>query len=108
MEQITSQSKNNAQKWVNFLNELLQYDKDAVSALVNNRVTCDVALANHPTVQVRDQNGIYLVGLLGILNGFMGVNDMGDGPIRAVYEHDDTFCKSISKFELGENFKFTD
>jgi hypothetical protein len=51
--------------------------------LIDARVTCNEALADHPTIQVGQQDGSYQVGLLGILNGLFGINDAGWGPITA-------------------------
>jgi len=78
---------------IEFLNELLRADPQAVSALIETRVPCNQELADHPTVQVRSYglNGGYQVGLLGILNGLFGVDEEGWGPIAAQYdENDDT------------------
>lgn len=35
------------------LNEALTIDYDGLHALVSNRVDCNTALANHPTIQVQ-------------------------------------------------------
>lgn len=51
---------------IEFLNEILAVDEDAIYDLVETRVACNAALANHPTVQVSPQDGNYTVGLLGI------------------------------------------
>lgn len=57
-------------KIVNYLNELLKLDYQAVFALIKCRVPCNEALINHPTVQVvEDSDGNSVFGLLGILNG---------------------------------------
>lgn len=89
---------------IEFLNELLALDPVAISNLVGNRVTCNEALAHHPSVQVRGEygeRGVYTVGLLGILNGYCGTIDGGDkngwGPITAVMSHDDRL--GITRFE---------
>ena len=69
-----------------FLNELVTIDKTAIDALLNNRVPCNEALAEHPTVQVvAIPNGNY-VGMFGIINGLFGVNRQGFGRIRSVFE----------------------
>jgi len=69
---------------VNFMNEMLAHDRSAITDLCLHRVPCGKALMTHPTVQVRvvkddvSQSMDYSVGLLGILNGFLGSFD--DGP----------------------------
>lgn len=73
-----------------FLNELLEYDRNAVGCLIANRVPCNEALGEHPTVQTGKQHGGYHVGLLGLLNGYCGVHDDGErqgwGAVAAVFE----------------------
>lgn len=71
---------------IDYLNELIELDRPAIAALIANRVPCNQALADHPTVQVHQQNDGFHVGLLGIINGFFGVNDNGWGPITVVFE----------------------
>lgn len=54
------------------LNEALLMDPEAVTALLNSRVPCNNALANHPTIQVAVEPGEeieYSLGLVGLLNG---------------------------------------
>lgn len=55
------------------LNEALIADPVAIETLINHRVLCNDALADHPNVQVRrdDRDGCSYVGLLGILNGVL-------------------------------------
>jgi hypothetical protein len=87
-----------ANQLIDFLNELIAIDPDAVNALINARVPCNETMAHHPTVQVGlgenfDSPHKYLVGFLGVLNGFAGAYD--DGPragcgfIAAIYSEDD-------------------
>lgn len=72
---------------ISFLNTLLRIDPFAINALVSMRVSCNVKLANHPTVQVGTLGGVHsMVGWLGILNGMFGVDDAGYGVIGADYE----------------------
>jgi hypothetical protein len=71
------------------LNEAVELDAVAVNALVESRVRCCKALSAHPTIQVVQVDGeeeLFLVGLLGILNGCFGVDDRGYGPIAAVVD----------------------
>lgn len=67
------------------LNEAVALDRPAMAALLANRVPCNDALADHPTIQVQAQHGGYHVGLLGIINGLFGVDDEGKGPICYVF-----------------------
>ncbi len=93
-----------AHKVVAFLNDLLEYDRPAVAALIANRVPCNKKMAEHPTVQVNAQHGGYHVGLLGILNGLCGAKENGWGLITA---HFDDAPKSgfnkLSKFIVDES-----
>jgi hypothetical protein len=70
---------------VDFLNELLALDRPVIAALIANRVPCNKALADHPTVQAGAQHGGYHVGMLGILNGLFGTYEDGYGPITAEF-----------------------
>lgn len=81
---------------IDFLNELLKVDENAVRLLIEQRVPCNNELADHPTVQVRSRpNTQPVVGLLGILNGLYGIDEKGYGPIGAIIESDG----HISSFE---------
>lgn len=77
------------------LNEIVKADRMALGALIEHRVPCNEALADHPTVQAHSENGKpTTVGLLGILNGLVGTIDAGPrkgwGFIAAVSEEDGT------------------
>lgn len=88
---------------IDFLNHLLEIDREAIERLVETRVLCSEKLADHPTVQVHCINGSSSVGFLGILNGLLGT--FGDGPkkgwgkITAVFDDEN---KLIS-FKKTEN-----
>lgn len=71
---------------IDFLNELADADPAAILALVQNRVPCNRAMANHPTVQVQVTGKIYMVGPLGILNGAFGVDENNYGPITVTVD----------------------
>jgi len=64
---------------IDFLNELVKIDADALRALIGHRVPCNNGLVDHPTVQVGEFGGVFQVGMLGILNGLFGVNEDGYG-----------------------------
>ena len=72
---------------ISFLNELIALDPQAITALVESRVPCNQALADHPTVQVSATTGNgFSVGLLGVLNGLFGAREDGWGFITAVFD----------------------
>jgi len=76
--------KRSLDEMLNFLNHLVAVDRQAVSGLMEARVPCNEALANHESVQValapgtKIEDGQFRVGLLGFLNGFFGT--FPDGP----------------------------
>ena len=83
-----------AQEVVDYLNEVLALDPEALYGLIENRVPCNEALTNHATTQV--SNG--RVGLLGILNGLVGVRSDAWGYITAVYADEEP--EQIERFTL--------
>lgn len=99
-----------AQSIVDRLNSALELDRNAIACLIANRVPCNQALAEHPTVQVGAQHGGFNVGMLGILNGLCGVYDDGPkkgwGAIAAEFEDDpdgkDRF-RTLSRFIVVPN-----
>ncbi len=77
-----------AQQAVEFLNEALLLDKEAVHTLFQYRVPCNENLANHPTIQCRQftEQDPVIVGMLGLMNGLFGKSsDTGRGFIFATY-----------------------
>ena len=87
MEESPTTSVNEA-IWL--LNGMLKMDPAAVTLLMEIRVACNEALADHPTVQVtKKDDGTHEVGLLGLLNGIFGVRaDDLYGHVTATYEQD--------------------
>lgn len=83
----------NKEQLVDYLNNLLELDRGAISRLIGHRTQCNKALADHPTVQVSDTSGVYGVGLLGILNGLFPVDNRGFGAISAIIEDDGTVIR---------------
>jgi len=82
---------------IQFLNELLQIDSDAINKLLSLRVSCNKELDKHETVQtfaapvkgVTADDGpktIPVVGILGIINGMFGVNSDNFGAIMIMIE----------------------
>lgn len=85
------------------LNDALATDPDAINELFGHRVKCNSALAEHPTIQVGwfpkdgslpepgspnvdDGKSERQMGVLGILNGLLGVRDDGWGYLSATYD----------------------
>jgi hypothetical protein len=74
---------------IDLLNDMVKADQPAMHALVETRVPCQGMLA-HPTVQcVQQDDNLWYVGVLGILNGLFGTIPFGEkegwGPIAAVF-----------------------
>lgn len=63
------------------LNELLALDKEAVSNLLEARVECNAALANHPALQTLQVGIRNTVGALGLVNALFGAREDGWGEI---------------------------
>lgn len=72
------------------LNELIKIDPWCMHRLFEARVACNKTLADHPTVQVQpgDDNRTWEVGILGILNGLFGVDELFSGAFAGVYSDD--------------------
>lgn len=75
---------------IDMLNDILEADPKAISELFTHRVSCNNELADHRTVQVRDDN---TVSALGVLNGLFGVDESGWGYIAAVCNEDGLIVK---------------
>jgi len=76
---------------IEVLNEAVALDAGAMQALIAARVECNRELGDHETIQVGNyhKTGVLKVGLLGILNGFFGVDDRDlSGAIAAIYNVD--------------------
>lgn len=79
---------------INYLNSLLEIDRDAITELCNARVkVTNNGLLEHPTVQCGIYNGEYKVGLLGILNGFLGAREDQKGYLCAYYDEHSKIVK---------------
>lgn len=89
-----------ASEAVEALNSMLLCDREAVEAVIEHRVPCNKALADHPTAQVvLSENESYRVGALGVINGVFGCNENGIGFIFAVFDDDG----KLVKFEAGKH-----
>jgi hypothetical protein len=80
-----------AEKVVAFLNEAFKCDPKAIHALIEHRVPCNQDMADHPTIQVVRPVGsdTSTVGMLGIINGLVGVDESHWGFVAAVYDDDE-------------------
>jgi len=68
-----------------YLNELLEADQLTLHRMVEARFRCNRKLLEHPTAQVDASRGTPVVGLLGIINGLIGVDDNRWGYVTALY-----------------------
>lgn len=85
---------------IDLLNSLLEADRKAITELFHHRVSCNVIIAEHPTVQVIEDKDGYKVGIMGVLNGLFGMDDMSNAAIAYEYNKD---TKEIIKFvRLGD------
>ena len=91
---------------IQFLNELLDLDRDALSELfIKSKVLCsNDNLATHPTIQVGTKDSLYTLDPLGLLNGLFGTDDFGWGYICAHIETEGPKTGQIIKFTLT-NYK---
>lgn len=83
---------------LDLLNEIVEKDKACAKALLNARVPCNQAIAEHPTIQVHAYDGNPpTVGLIGFLNGLFGIDDeTGMGALAAsVYPDNGDVCEFV-------------
>ena len=78
---------------IEVLNEIVKLDPKAAHDLVEYRVPCNMALGDHPSVQVVQGDEGLAVGLLGVLNGIFGTDENGWGTLCAVFEDDGTLVR---------------
>lgn len=88
-----------ANRIIGSLNEYLGLDQEAMASLVEFRVPANDSLLNHPSVQVAvDEGSSPMVGILGILNGILGVIPGSQvGYITAVFDDQNN---KLLRFEL--------
>lgn len=72
-------------KIVEVLNRIHKLDPTVLPALIETRVPCNEELADDPAVQVLATNGdgIFEIGILGILNGLV---ENGEGYVFAIFD----------------------
>jgi hypothetical protein len=76
-----------SQRIAALLNHMLQIDPEATAALIEARVPCNDKLADHPSIQVhQDDDGACTVGVLGILNGLCNTRSKDGVFVIAVYK----------------------
>jgi hypothetical protein len=86
------------QEVVDLLNEALELDSEAITALINARVPINLALADHPTImsmQVQHTEFPAALGVLGLINGFVAKEGMA---VEAMF--DDLECTQLVGFQL--------
>ncbi len=71
---------------VKVLNGIHELDSGVMQQLIDYRVTCNKALAEHPAVQVVESDEGFEVGILGIINGLFGAKKDGTGHIGVVLD----------------------
>ena len=102
-----------AHDFIRMLNGAMELDADALHALAEFRVPCNAQLAAHPTIQVRTEkvsstSGAatfteqYKVGLLGILNGILGVDEHKQAYLAGDYDNSGKLRKFIVNPSLGK------
>jgi len=73
------------QEVIDFLNELLVVDPQAVTNFVIHKTRCNSNMENHPTLIVSDLpkegKGVVGFGVIGFINGLFGLREDGRGPI---------------------------
>ncbi len=98
---------------IRVLNSAVECDKDAIHKLVEFRVRCNTTLAQHPTIQVRTTQeststgpatrvDVHRVGLIGILNGILGVDEFEQAYLAGSYDGDGKLIKFCLNANLGK------
>lgn len=79
-----------AEEMVKVLNDAFKKDPKAIEMLFGVRVPCNKQLSEHPTIQVGkfEDSNFWLVGMIGIINGYCGTNKDGWGYVGIDYEGD--------------------
>ena len=86
---------------IEVLNRALKADPEAVQALIEYRHPCNNDMAHDPTIQCEEPiSNTYRVGVLGLINGIIGVNERNWGLVCAVFE-DGKIEKFIKSMEVA-------
>lgn len=77
------------------LNDIAKTDPAAITAMIKVRISCNEAMANHPTAQVIGTDSGGMIGLLGVVNGIVGVIPDGTnrGYIASYMDDDGNFVR---------------
>ncbi len=82
-----------AEHAVKILNDALEADPAAINELFRHRASCNEALAEHSSIQVRayakerEHAAPPTVGFLGLLNGIFGMKPSGYGHLQSEVEN---------------------
>lgn len=74
---------NHAVQW---LNEALEADREAIQHLFDLKVSCNAALASHPTFQIQVGPDGHWITPIGLVNGILGIREDGWGYVAIVYD----------------------
>jgi len=88
---------------VDLLNESFRLDSAATRLFRENKVKCNDALAEHPSIQIGENSNGNTLGILGFLNGLFGTNDNGYGCIAANYNENGKLIGFSYCATLGSN-----
>jgi hypothetical protein len=87
---------------VALLNDMLRLDSSATAIMIGVRQPVNDALAQHPDIQAHGTpEGVFLVGMLGVINGLFGASDgiPGWGAVTAVYDKDGNLDRFVRTAE---------
>ncbi len=78
------------QKTIEVLNRALRADPEAITKLFSMRVLVNLELALDETIQVKEGKGeeFTTLSMIGLLNGIFGIDELGWGALRAVWDED--------------------
>ncbi len=85
---------------VDFLNEVLVSDRQAVTDLLSESVIANRALAAHPTVECDQRGARSFVSFMGLINGVFGFDETG-GAVEVVLEPGKRYA-AIERFRVRE------
>lgn len=97
-EEVQEELRNDA---VRVLNEAFELDKGGLKALFRVKVATNDALSDHPTIQVLerpDNKGTYTLGVLGLLNGILGVDENSCGFVAGLFDDETDELVGFSRY----------